>query len=429
MDASRMMKGSAVLVAVAMAAAGTLQAAGTIKSYTNRPAFAADDAVDWVGVSTKPGGDKGLDIGPTFTGLASGLGTVVIGGFVPKGSTLKRFNEGINLPGNFTGGDRLLVTLPADFGPLTITFTSGPVFGAGLQIDSVNYAPYTGQLKAFDIAGNLLGTVTVTGTTTNVVPANNTAPFMGIRSTVKEIARLEIDTPGTQGFAVNKLDVALTASPILNPNFFVNQTYLDLLNRAPTAAELVAGLAVLNAGPTGLTDLATQVYTGAEFHTNANYLTKCYLAMLGRNPDIVTWQQIYKVMQTGVQPLTTLTGFLTQPEYLLAYPATLTNSAFVLKLYTNLLGRAPEPAGLNYWTFILNLGIPRSYALNGFIVSPEYDFRVAHRVDANVAYMAFLRRVGEPGGINFWTVTMDMGIPLNTVVGSFVTSPEYLVRC
>ena len=137
MDANRMMKGSAVLVAVAMAAAGSLQAAGTIKQYTNRAAFAAEDAVDWGALTSLAGGDKGVNIPPTFVGLVSGLTTVarsnvVISGAVPKGSTLRRFNEGISFFGNFFGGDRLLSTLPLDLGPLTITFTSGPVFGAGV---------------------------------------------------------------------------------------------------------------------------------------------------------------------------------------------------------------------------------------------------------------------------------------------------------
>ena len=197
-----MLNGSTQTATISLATA-----AGIMKQYTSRTTFAADDAVDWGALTNLADGDKGVTIKGSFTGLTSGLGTVVISGSVP-GSNLKRFNEGISFFGNFTGGDRLLATLPGDSGPLTITFTSGPVYGAGLQIESVNLGPFTGQMKAFDSAGNLLGTITVSGTATSELPANNSAPFMGLRSSLKEIARLEIDTPGILGFAVNRLDVA-----------------------------------------------------------------------------------------------------------------------------------------------------------------------------------------------------------------------------
>jgi hypothetical protein len=422
-----MTKWQLFLAAALMTAAGSLHAAGTIRPYTNRAAFAAEDAVDWGGLTSLAGGDKGVNIAPTFTNQVSGLGNVIVSGKIPSGN-LKRFNEGISFFGNFTGGDRLLSTLPGGPGPLTITFTNGPVFGAGLQIESVNLGAFTGQIKAFDASNNLLSTVTVTGVTTNIVPADNTAPFMGIRSSLKEIARIEIDTPGTTGFAVNKLDVALGASPILNSSFFVNQVYKDVLNRAPNTTELLAGVNALKLNPAGLGDLAYSVFTSAEYHDNANYLAKCYIAMLGRDPDMATWPQIFKLMQSGTQQVTTLSGFLGTPEYLAAYPDTLTPTQFVTRLYANLLGRAPEAAGLSYWTFLINIGIPKVFILNGFISSPEYDARMTHRVDANLLYLTFLQRAGEPAGINFWKVSMDFGIPLNSAVQSFITSPEYLAR-
>jgi hypothetical protein len=414
------------LAVATMTAAGSLHGAGTIKSYTNRAAFAAEDAVDWQGLTTLAGGDKCVSIPSTFANLASGLGNAVISGSVANGS-FRRCNEGISFFGNFTGGDRLLTTDVNKLGPITINFTNGPVFGAGLQIDTLLGGAFTGQIKAFDAAGNVLGTLVVNGIGTSLLPADNSAPFMGIRSSLKEIVKLQIDCPNTP-FAVNKLDVALGASPILNTSFFVNQVYKDVLNRAPSATELVAGVNALKLNPAGLGDLAFSVFTSAEFHDNANYLAKCYIAMLGRDPDMATWPQIFKLMQSGTQQVTTLSGFLGTPEYLAAYPDTLTPTQFVTRLYANLLGRAPEAAGLSYWTFLINIGVSKVFILNGFISSPEYDALMAHRVDANLLYLTFLQRAGEPAGINFWKVSMDFGIPLNSAVQSFITSPEYVAR-
>src|SRR4029077_14916896 len=113
-----MTKWQLFLAAALMTAAGSLHAAGTIRPYTNRAAFAAEDAVDWGGLTSLAGGDKGVNIAPTFTNQVSGLGNVIVSGKIPSGN-LKRFNEGISFFGNFTGGDRLLSTLPGGPGPLT----------------------------------------------------------------------------------------------------------------------------------------------------------------------------------------------------------------------------------------------------------------------------------------------------------------------
>jgi Domain of unknown function (DUF4214) len=417
----------ATLLAAAVMSAGSLHAAGTIKPYTNKAAFGTDDVVDWFGLTSLAGGDKCVSIPSSFTNLTSGLTKVVTSGKATNGG-LRRCNEGISYFGNFNGGDRLLATDLNKAGPIVITFSNGPVYGAGLQIQTLDLVSYTGQLKAFDAANNLLGTVTVTGLHTSILPADNSAPFIGIRSSAKEIARIELDTPGITGFAVNALQVALNPSPILNSTFFVNQLYRDILNRAATATELSSGVAFLTANPAGLPDLALTVFQSAEFQNNANYLTKCYLALFGRDADFTSWEQIFKLMQAGAQQVTTLNGFLSSPEYQAQFPNSLSNAAFVNAAYQQLLGRAPDAAGISYWNFLLNFGVPRSFVLNGFITSPEYNTRVAHRVTANLLYLTLLQRTGEPAGIHFWTVVQDFGVPMNSIIGSFINSPEYLNR-
>jgi hypothetical protein len=414
------------MLAGALVAVGSLQAAGTIKPYSNKAAFVADDVVDWFGLTTLAGGDKCVSIPAAFTNLPSGLGKVAVSGKATNGG-FRRCNEGFSFTGNFTGGDRLLSTDLNKAGPMVLTFST-PVYGAGVQLESIDLVTFTGQLKAFDAKGVLLGTVTASGLHTSVLPADNTAPFIGIRSTLAEISRIEFDTPGITGFAINALQVALTPNPILNSTFFVNQLYQDILGRLPSDVELANGVTFLTANPAGLPDLALQVFQLPEFQNNANFLTKCYLAMLGRDPDLASWQQIFKLMQSGAQQVTALNGFLTAPEYVAAYPGTLNNNSYVVSLYNKLLVRAPEPAGLAYWNFLLNFGISRALVLNGFITSPEYDTRMAHRVEANLLYMTLLQRSGEPAGLSFWTVSLDFGVPMRTVVGAFINSPEYLAR-
>jgi len=50
---------------------------------------------------------------------------------------------------------------------------------------------------------------------------------------------------------------------------------------ASVCAYAEAGVNALKLNPAGLGDLAYSVFTSAEFHDNAKYLAKCYIAMTG----------------------------------------------------------------------------------------------------------------------------------------------------
>src|SRR5689334_23027011 len=113
----------AMILAAAVMTAGSLQAAGTIKPYTNKAAFATDDVVDWFGLTSLAGGDKCVNVNASFTNLVSGLTKVVTSGHSTNGG-MRRCNEGISFFGNFAGGDRLLTTDLNKAGPIVITFTN-----------------------------------------------------------------------------------------------------------------------------------------------------------------------------------------------------------------------------------------------------------------------------------------------------------------
>jgi hypothetical protein len=47
-------------------------------------------------------------------------------------------------------------------------------------------------------------------------------------------------------------------------------------------------------------------------------------------------------------------GFMSSLEFKALYGVNPTNEAFVTSVYTNILHRAPDPAGYNYWVSALN---------------------------------------------------------------------------
>ena len=64
-------------------------------------------------------------------------------------------------------------------------------------------------------------------------------------------------------------------------------------------------------------------------------------------------------------------NFMQSSEFISRY-GTLTHTGFVTAMYANVLGRAPDQAGLNFWLGQLEGGgQTRAIVLVGFVESPE----------------------------------------------------------
>jgi hypothetical protein len=85
---------------------------------------------------------------------------------------------------------------------------------------------------------------------------------------------------------------------------------------------------------------------------------------------------------------------------------------------------------LAQWVAWLNNGTyTRGQVANSFITSAEFQLREGNRVYANMLYIGFLRRAGDPNGLNGWTNWLTNGtFTLDQEVNGFITSPEYLAR-
>jgi hypothetical protein len=60
------------------------------------------------------------------------------------------------------------------------------------------------------------------------------------------------------------------------------------------------------------------------------------------------------MMDGGINLPTVASGFIASNEFKTLYGANPTNDQFVSKLYNNVLGRAPDEGGFNYWVGLLN---------------------------------------------------------------------------
>lgn len=96
------------------------------------------------------------------------------------------------------------------------------------------------------------------------------------------------------------------------------------------------------------------------------------------------------------------------------------HAGVVWKFYESVLGRAPDPAGLQYWTNYFNNGGSTGDMAFGFFESDE----LLDKVIANY-YQQYLLRSLDPSGLSYWVgVWHDTGGPEQIKAG-FAGSPEF----
>ncbi|MEO7650145.1 MAG: DUF4214 domain-containing protein [Bryobacteraceae bacterium] len=220
--------------------------------------------------------------------------------------------------------------------------------------------------------------------------------------------------------------VVQSASQIFTNSFFVNQLYLDILNRSPEPNGAGFWTAQLNAG-TPRKDVTYQFFSSNEFQGTGFYIIATYIAVLGRDPDFGGWLFWLNALNNGQPRQSIVQSFINSAEFVQTY-GSLNNTAFVNLVYQNVLGRAPDTAGLNFWVGQLNGGMTRGDMMYSFVVSAEFASRIQNRALATLLYMGFLRRSPEPAGLAFWTNSLNNGLAGANAIEPFINSVEYLLR-
>jgi hypothetical protein len=123
------------------------------------------------------------------------------------------------------------------------------------------------------------------------------------------------------------------------------------------------------------------------------------------------------------------------------------NTGYTTDLFNTFFNRAPDPAGLSFWSGQLDLGLPREVLLASFMFSPEFvSFaqgifgNTAARAEVNTVvdfYRGLLARLPDTGGFNFWVqqfhTAQCQGGPavfaqVEAISSGFTNSAEYAAR-
>ncbi|MEL6983253.1 MAG: DUF4214 domain-containing protein [Actinomycetota bacterium] len=98
------------------------------------------------------------------------------------------------------------------------------------------------------------------------------------------------------------------------------------------------------------------------------------------------------------------------------------------RLYRAYFLRAPDEAGLTYWT---NTGLPLAAVSEQFAQSTEFRNRYGtldDRAFITTAYRNVLLREPDGGGLNHWLGILRRGTGRGAVMLGFSNSPEFVAR-
>jgi len=199
-------------------------------------------------------------------------------------------------------------------------------------------------------------------------------------------------------------------------------------------------------GPEGL-DSATQVerlaFADGILHLDpagaAGQVWRLYGAAFGRGAETTGLSNWVVALDAGALTLTDAArGFIGSAEFAGRYGLP-DDAGFVSGLYANVLGRAPDAAGLEAWTAQLAGGVSRAEVLLGFSESVEYRAATvastgrlwtvdSEAMDVLRAYKTVLDRAPDGGGLASWTAARNGGLANADMMDAFINSAEFQSR-
>jgi hypothetical protein len=118
---------------------------------------------------------------------------------------------------------------------------------------------------------------------------------------------------------------------------------------------------------------------------------RIYEAVLGRAPDLKGLGYWINDMDNGVALTTIAAGFIASDEFKTKYGANPSYDTYINLLYQNILDRAPDAGGLNYWVSNMQKGIDTPAAvLASFSEGFENKANVAPDIANGIYYTPWI---------------------------------------
>jgi hypothetical protein len=131
---------------------------------------------------------------------------------------------------------------------------------------------------------------------------------------------------------------------------------------------------------------------GFAFDTDgaAGQVYRMYQAAFNRVPDNAGLGFWLKHVDAGLSLNELAKQFIASDEFKTLYGATPTNEAYITKMYENVLHRAPEQSGFDYWMHSMQTGTSQAQVLESFSESPENVLGVHDAIQYGIVFTPFL---------------------------------------
>ena len=176
---------------------------------------------------------------------------------------------------------------------------------------------------------------------------------------------------------------------------FVTLLYDNVLHRAPDAGGYSYWMEQLSSGMTrenvliGFSESVENKVALMAFSMDGNMGKdyRLYQAAFDRQPDVSGLDYWYHQMNSGVTLEQVASGFINSTEFKALYGNNPSNAEFVTLLYDNVLHRAPDTGGFNFWMNDLDHGTSREQVLIGFSESLENQLSLVGIVQTGIEFI------------------------------------------
>lgn len=310
----------------------------------------------------------GADIVMTFSeAIMAGSGTVTLQN--AAGQTVESYAIGASANLSISGNT------------LTVNPSADLVAGAGYMLSVPG-----GAVK--DLAGNGLAVAASVSFTTDqnrVSVAANNAPLAG--------------TAGSDvmsGDARNNVFIGSGGKDTIDGGAGIDMLQLSGA-RAGYSVSLNASNATLADAGGNIVNLAnvervqfSDAMVALDIAGNGGQVYRLYQAAFNRSPDSGGLGYWIGVMDSGANLLDIASGFVNSAEFREMYGVNPTNTSLVTTMYMNILHRAPDSAGLDYWVDVLDKHLASVFVvLAGFSESAENQQNVIGVIGNGFAYTPF----------------------------------------
>lgn len=319
------------------------------------------------------------------------------------------------VPGAPTG-----VTGVAGNQQVTVSWTA-PASDGGSAITGYTVTPYLG---ADAQPGTTFASTATTQTVSGLVNGNV------YTFTVEAINGAGTGAASAPSAAVTPVAPVIPWAPFASWGALVDQVYRDLLGRAPSASERSTRIGQLTAGSLTPGGLVAALRLDADNVGNVDPVTRLYRAYFLRIPDkggLEYW--IRQRRLTGKKLNVISDSFARSNEFKTKY-GTLTNRAFVERIYVNVLGRPGEKSGVDYWTSRLDRKVStRGQVMTGFSESNEYKTKQVSEVHVSVLYLLLKGKAPTQTEFDQLVAALDAGTTTPAAIATTIlASPEYAAK-